>query len=328
MTVTEEPITTVVDAGGRYGVHPSWKEFRGKLSYHLFEPDPEEADRLKQKYAARDDSVHVHPIALGERCETLRFNMLRHRGQSSVLAPIKQSFWFAEARPSEGDIIGAFEAPCDTLDNLRSQQNIVPDFLKLDTEGFELPILRGAAKCLESSVIGIRSESHFDAVFEGMPLFPELHQYLSKFGFVLLNLDYSGSGVPWSEFTEPGRFGMLVGCDSVWIKRPQILFESQKREIAAVRTLKLAAFCMANNATDVAVRLLLDGTRERGLRLAEFAETRLGANLDRTIQILFNRLRSRPPFAWEHLENTYRELFDREPKLLHRFFESDEINPD
>lgn len=329
MTIVEDPITTVIDAGGRYGIHPTWKKFRGKLSYLLFEPDVEEAERLTRKYAAKNNSVRVHPTALGERCETVRFNILQHRGQNSVLAPRKESFWFAEARPSEGNIIGTFEAPCETVDNLSVQQNVTPDFLKLDTEGSELPILRGATKCLKTTVIGIRSESHFDAVFEGMPLFPELHRCLFDMGFILLNFDYSGGGVPWSEFTEPGRFGVLVGCDSVWIKRPEILLGSGvNREMAAVRTLKLAAFCLANNATDVAIRLLLDGTRKRGLRLADFAETRLGTHLDLSIQILFNRLRSQPPFQPTPLEQAYRELFGREPKLMHHFFESDEINPD
>jgi len=41
--------TIVIDAGGRFGVHPSWKKFDGELSYHMFEPDDIEADRLKNK---------------------------------------------------------------------------------------------------------------------------------------------------------------------------------------------------------------------------------------------------------------------------------------
>ena len=29
--------TIVIDAGGRYGLHPSWKPFNGALKYYLFE---------------------------------------------------------------------------------------------------------------------------------------------------------------------------------------------------------------------------------------------------------------------------------------------------
>ena len=36
----------VVDAGARYGLHPSWAELRGIAEFHLFEMDADEADRL------------------------------------------------------------------------------------------------------------------------------------------------------------------------------------------------------------------------------------------------------------------------------------------
>ncbi len=328
MKVTEEPLTTVIDAGGRYGLHPTWKRFTGKLSYHLFEPDPDESARLARKYAARGDSIQVHPVALGENRNPVRLNILQHRGQNSVLKPRKESFWFAEARPDDGKVVAVHEAPCETLDHLRAEKGINPDFLKLDTEGSELPILRGAAGCLRDTVIGLRSEAHFDAVYEGLPLFPELHRHLFEQGFMLLNLDYTGTGVAWSEFTMPDKFGVLMGCDSVWIKRPDILFgDGVAPDVAAVRSMKLAAFCFANNATDVAVRILIDGTRKRGMRLADYADTALGRYLDVTVQMLFNRLRALPSIKASHLDGTYRELFAREPKLMHHFFESDEINP-
>lgn len=328
MKVVEEPVTTVIDAGGRYGLHPTWKRFRGKVQYHLFEPDPDESARLARKYASRS-GIHVHPVALGETRQPVRLNILKHRGQNSVLRPRKDSFWFAEARPQDGEVVGVHEAPCETLDHLRATQAIHPDFLKLDTEGSELPILRGATECLKTSVIGLRAESHFDAVYEDLPLFPELHRYLYGMGFVLLNLDYSGAGVAWSEFTMPDKFGVLMGCDSVWIKRPEVLFGGGvAADVAAVRSMKLAAFCLANNATDVAVRVLLDGVRKRGMRLADYADTALGRYLDLSVQMLFNRLRGLPSMASGHLDDTYRELFSREPKLMHHFFESDEINPD
>lgn len=329
MKAVEEPITTVIDAGGRYGLHPTWKRFKGKLSYHLFEPDPDESARLARKYAARSDTIHVHPVALGQNLDPVRLNILAHRGQNSVLKPRKDSFWFAEARPDDGAVVGVHEAPCETLDHLSATAGIKPDFLKLDTEGSEMPILLGATACLKQTVIGLRAESHFDAVYEGLPLFPELHRHLYGMGFILLNLDYAGTGVAWSEFTMPDKFGVLMGCDSVWIKRPDVLFgEGVSPDVASVRAMKLSAFCFANNATDVAIRVLLDATRKRGLRLADYAGTALGRYLDVTVQMLFNRLRALPTVQARHLDDTYRELFAREPKLMHHFFESDEINPD
>ena len=32
-------VTRVIEAGGRYGMHPTWKAFTGELNYFSFEPD-------------------------------------------------------------------------------------------------------------------------------------------------------------------------------------------------------------------------------------------------------------------------------------------------
>ena len=34
---------SVVDAGARYGLHPTWAELRGIVNFHLFEMDNNEA---------------------------------------------------------------------------------------------------------------------------------------------------------------------------------------------------------------------------------------------------------------------------------------------
>ena len=42
--------TTILDVGGRYGIHPTWKKFSGEKKIFLVEPDKEEYNRLKKKY--------------------------------------------------------------------------------------------------------------------------------------------------------------------------------------------------------------------------------------------------------------------------------------
>ena len=41
--------TTILDVGGRYGIHPTWKKFSGEKKIFLVEPDKEEYNRLKKK---------------------------------------------------------------------------------------------------------------------------------------------------------------------------------------------------------------------------------------------------------------------------------------
>ena len=40
----------VLDIGGRYGIHPSWKGYENIIDYYSVEADPKECERLKKKY--------------------------------------------------------------------------------------------------------------------------------------------------------------------------------------------------------------------------------------------------------------------------------------
>ena len=67
--MTRDFTTTVIDAGGRYGKHPTWKPFRGELAYHMFEPDAVEAERLRLKYHKLGNEVIVIDRALAKNPE-------------------------------------------------------------------------------------------------------------------------------------------------------------------------------------------------------------------------------------------------------------------
>ena len=73
--MTDEIKTIVLDAGGRYGLHPSWKPFTGELLYYLFEPDIEEASRLRQKYESRKEEVIIDDRALNDTGGIVNLNI-------------------------------------------------------------------------------------------------------------------------------------------------------------------------------------------------------------------------------------------------------------
>lgn len=326
--MTPDPTTHVIDAGGRYGIHPTWRGFKGELEYHLFEPDPREAERLARKYARDSHRIKINPLALGEREAALKINILRHHGQSSAYLPNGDSVWFGNTRKGEGEVVSSYEANAVTVDQHCERHGISADFLKIDTEGHEYAILKGGVTQLRHSVLGVRTEVHFDHVFRGAPLFSNIQDFMLERGFYLLNLDYTGQGAHKNGFVTGGRYGVLVSCDAVWLRRYERLFDDGNADLHALRVLKYAAFCLHNNASDVALDILLHGLDRRGLDYSRFQTTGLWRHLDIGIQRLFNALKYQPSQDPGLIRSVYEKIFRRELKQMHEYYESEETNPD
>ncbi len=321
--------TIVLDAGGRYGLHPTWKPFRGELLYTLFEPEPQEAARLERKYAFRSAEVIVESMALGERSGTVTLNVFRNRAMSSSAVRTPLSPLFKGERAAEVEITDRLSVHATTVDEYCGTHGLQADFLKLDTEGTEADILRGAQNQLTSGILGVRAEVNFDRTFAGKELFGYLHDFMLDRDFYLLNLDYEGRGEYQNEFARiDERYGILVSSDAVWLRRKSYLFESQPAAgCLEARVLKYAAFCFHNFAPDVAVDVLVQG-RTVGARYETLAATRLLSHVEALLHSHFYRLKWVPGQSLDRNERVYREIFGHAMKTTHEYMQSLELNPD
>jgi hypothetical protein len=81
----------------------------------------------------------------------------------------------------------SIEINLNTLDAYFKQQKVI-DFLKIDTQGSELSILKGAEKMLELGLIKIiKVEVSTVATYEQQPLFSDIDIYLRKFNYCLVD---------------------------------------------------------------------------------------------------------------------------------------------
>jgi FkbM family methyltransferase len=62
------------------------------------------------------------------------------------------------------------------------------DYLKIDVQGGELEVLKGASRVL-SEVLVVHTEVEFAPLYKGQPLFAEVDRYLRQAGFYLFYLD-------------------------------------------------------------------------------------------------------------------------------------------
>jgi hypothetical protein len=124
--------------------------------------------------------------------------------------------------------------PSTTLDDFIGTRGInTVDAIKLDTQGSELDILRGAEKALQHCTL-IIVEAEFNPLYEGQPLFCDIDRFLRDRGFALWrfnNLAHYSTGIlggkPHSMLigTDPGGHqcvafanGQLFWTDALYVK--------------------------------------------------------------------------------------------------------------
>lgn len=150
---TLRPGMTVVDVGANHGLFSlEAAHLVGESGLvHAFEPTPSTRELLENNLAANGlDRVRVFPTALGERPGTARLRVHREMSGLNTLASEDISW---NHRTLRADAI--VDVPITTLDAHAEAEGIDRiDFLKVDVEGFELGVIRGARRLLASGRVG------------------------------------------------------------------------------------------------------------------------------------------------------------------------------
>lgn len=177
----------IADVGCRWGLAEVWEVYGPKAEIVGFDPDPDECRRLEYDYAGRCD-VRFVPVALAGRQGRATLHRTFEPACSSLYPPDP-----AAIRRHAGleDLIrplGSCPIAVTTLDRWVRRAKAAPfDALKLDTQGSELDILRGAIRQLRSIRI-LEIEVEFNPIYRGQPLFGDVDRYLRRRGFVLWRL--------------------------------------------------------------------------------------------------------------------------------------------
>jgi FkbM family methyltransferase len=131
--------------------------------------------------------VRFVPVALGATPGRAELHVTADPDCSSLYPPDEQSAHLYQAleviKPASRRPITV-----DTLDLWAEREQVTDvSFLKLDTQGSELDILRGATRALRT-VCALRTEVEFNQIYRGQPLFGDIDKFLREHGFVLWRL--------------------------------------------------------------------------------------------------------------------------------------------
>jgi FkbM family methyltransferase len=144
---------------------------------HAFEPlEPE--GRILQMVVA--GPLKLYPIALGSRAGEMSFYVASRRDSSSLLRPGANQE-AASGVTVKSSINVRVARLVDVLDFAALPK---PVLMKLDVQGGELDVLKGAADAL-SMVDAIYTEVSFVELYEQQPLASEITAYLHNHGFAL-----------------------------------------------------------------------------------------------------------------------------------------------
>src|SRR5262249_48110957 len=147
-------------------------------------PQPARCAELRQRFA--DPRFSVHQCAVADQARTCEMEVLKYDYSSSIL-PVKRDIRMAAV--VDLDIREKIECRVATLDSVMAEaqweDNI--DLLKIDAQGAELMVLRGAEQTLPHIRV-IYTEVAFTALYEGSCIFSEVYDFLCARGFRLLSL--------------------------------------------------------------------------------------------------------------------------------------------
>jgi len=204
-----------VDIGASGGIHKKWDRLRPHLRTVAFEPDDRAFEALDKN---EDDVIYINK-ALGAKRELGHLNLTRARRCSSIFPPNRtliENFEDAE----RFDVTEETEVMLESLDDALSAEGVqVVDFLKIDTQGSGLDILKGAKRILEESVVGVEIEVEFQPLYEDQPLFRDVDAFLDTAGFELFDLrpGYWKRRRGMNKYQEKGQ---IIFADALYFRRP------------------------------------------------------------------------------------------------------------
>ncbi|MDB5132571.1 MAG: methyltransferase, FkbM family [Mucilaginibacter sp.] len=176
----------IYDVGANIG---TWtllaKSFFTDAAVQAFEPLHQHIKEFKTN-TANLTGITLHPFCLGNENKELVINVSSFSDSSSIL----------EATPLEFEQYGIKKTAEETVNIKRVEDLIgqgilpVPDIIKLDVQGFELEVLKGAGKYL-NQVSYLIVEVSFKKYYYNQPLFLDIANYLMGFGFNIYAFGHS-----------------------------------------------------------------------------------------------------------------------------------------
>ncbi|NKB77916.1 MAG: FkbM family methyltransferase [Gammaproteobacteria bacterium] len=183
---------SVVDVGGHQGeTLGAFAKNVARFSYLSFEPNPTSFAAL-QEYAntlsSVDRDIDLRNAAVGAENGRIEFHVTQATAVAGVLKPVEG---LSERVPTrDHEIAQSIDCQLCKIDSLDAMLNgDVIDLLKIDTEGYDLEVMKGAKQALENGQFrAVLSEVFFVPYRQDQAFFWDLALFMENIGYHFVNL--------------------------------------------------------------------------------------------------------------------------------------------
>jgi FkbM family methyltransferase len=256
----EDFLLTVVDVGSAGGLHTRWKPFESVLSAVLFEP----RESGSASGSLGRGQTRTYPVALGDRAGEVNLYITQLANMSSFLEPDADVFRRYRKKGADAHVVATEKVPVERLDTLAEADGIHPDVLKVDTQGSEQLVLKGAEQSL-ASVLVAEIEVSFLRRYVGQPVFAQIEAWMNDRGFELIELHklkrYRAAnrlGIRQPVLGGAQRSGRVAYGDAIFMRSPEAILAAAKTDGGA-SVLKAMVALLAYGKADHAAAMLEAG---------------------------------------------------------------------
>lgn len=182
----KNPILGIIQVGAHVG---SELPILKKLSNNILMFEPQKNVYLKLLETIGDDKqIIAENCALGSTPGSLKmYKEYVNGGQSSsLLVPSLHTVQYPTIVFNDLE-----EVEIKTLDDYLQESDKSYNLMTLDVQGYELEVLKGAAKTLEK-IDYILCEVNRAELYKGCPMYTDIELYLSKYGFKCAAINWEG----------------------------------------------------------------------------------------------------------------------------------------
>lgn len=272
----------VVDVGASGGIHDRWNLFGEKLEAIGFDPLISEVERLnklnanpkikyEEGFIVYKNLDKYYPAELRNN----EYNFFNSFARSSAArANQAKNYNYAQEHFNAGKAIVHSERFFEMDDYVKENNISDIDFIKIDTDGHDFPVLLSAEQSLQdTAVLGLEIEAQFHGAHHPYAnTFSNIDQFVRSKGFSLFNLDtyfYSRAQLP-NEFlydifaqTKNGK----IECGEAFYFRDladKNYTQKFNFSVSLNKVVKLACLFEVHGLNDCAAELLINRAEEFG----------------------------------------------------------------